>query len=76
LGGAERVGDHKTSMLQDLECGKQLELDAIVTAVVELADMTGAEAPTLRAVHAAVDLLSRCAGTASRGPTQLAGPHS
>lgn len=57
--GAAGVGHHKTSMLQDLEAGKQLELDAIVTAVVELADITGAEAPTLRAVHAAADLLAR-----------------
>ena len=42
LRGAENVGHHKTSMLQDLEAGKQLELDAIVTAVVEMADLTGA----------------------------------
>jgi 2-dehydropantoate 2-reductase len=54
--GAAGVGHHKTSMLQDLEAGKQLELDAIVTAVVEI---TGAEAPTLRAVHAAVELLAQ-----------------
>jgi 2-dehydropantoate 2-reductase len=59
LRGAEGVGHHKTSMLQDLEAGKQLELDAIVTAVVEMADITGAEAPNLRAVHAATDLLAR-----------------
>ncbi|WP_372344817.1 2-dehydropantoate 2-reductase [Streptomyces sp. KL116D] len=59
LRGAEGVGHHKTSMLQDLEAGKQLELDAIVTAVVEMADITGAEAPTLRTVHAATDLLAR-----------------
>jgi 2-dehydropantoate 2-reductase len=59
LRGAEGVGHHKTSMLQDLEAGKQLELDAIVTAVVEMADIAGAEAPNLRAVHAAIDLLSR-----------------
>ena len=59
LRGAENVGHHKTSMLQDLEAGKQLEIDAIVAAVVEMADITGAEAPTLRAVHATVDLLSR-----------------
>lgn len=58
LRGAERVGDHKTSMLQDLEAGKRLELDAIVTAVVEIADIAGAEAPTLRTVHAATDLLA------------------
>ncbi|MEB8343882.1 2-dehydropantoate 2-reductase [Streptomyces endophyticus] len=59
LRGAEGVGAHKTSMLQDLEAGKQLELDAIVTAVVEMADITGAEAPTLRAIHASTDLLAR-----------------
>jgi 2-dehydropantoate 2-reductase len=59
LRGAENVGHHKTSMLQDLEAGKQLELDAIVSAVVEMADLTGAAAPTLRTVHAATDLLAR-----------------
>jgi 2-dehydropantoate 2-reductase len=59
LRGAEGVGHHKTSMLQDLEADKQLELDAIVTAVVELADITGAEAPTLRTIHAATDLLAQ-----------------
>ena len=59
LRGAASVGHHKTSMLQDLEAGKQLELDAIISAVVELADITGAEAPTLRAIHAATDLLAR-----------------
>ncbi|WP_326719511.1 MULTISPECIES: 2-dehydropantoate 2-reductase [unclassified Streptomyces] len=59
LRGAEGVGHHKTSMLQDLEAGKQLELDAIVTAVVEMADISGADAPTLRAVHAATDLLAQ-----------------
>ncbi|MGI5135132.1 MULTISPECIES: 2-dehydropantoate 2-reductase [unclassified Streptomyces] len=66
LRGAEGVGDHKTSMLQDLEAGKQLELDAIVTAVVEMADISGAEAPTLRAIHAATDLLAQC-GAAGPG---------
>lgn len=59
LRGAENVGHHKTSMLQDLTAGKQLELDAIVTAVVEMADITGADAPTLRTIHAATDLLAR-----------------
>jgi 2-dehydropantoate 2-reductase len=59
LRGAGNVGHHKTSMLQDLEAGKQLELDAIMSAVVEIADITGAEAPTLRTIHAATDLLAR-----------------
>jgi 2-dehydropantoate 2-reductase len=62
LSGAERVGHHKTSMLQDFESGKQMELDAIIAAVVEIADMTGVEAPLLRTVHAAIDLLARTSG--------------
>jgi 2-dehydropantoate 2-reductase len=61
LRGAENVGHHKTSMLQDLEAGKELELDAIVTAVVEMADLTGAPAPTLRTIHSATELLARTA---------------
>jgi 2-dehydropantoate 2-reductase len=60
--GAERVGEHKTSTLQDLEAGKSLELAALVDAVVELADLTGVEAPTLRTVQALSDLLARSAG--------------
>lgn len=58
LAGAERAGEHKTSTLQDLEKGKPLELDVIMQAVVELADLTGAEAPTLRVVAALADLLN------------------
>ncbi|GAA3881392.1 2-dehydropantoate 2-reductase [Streptomyces lacrimifluminis] len=58
LAGAERVGDHRTSTLQDLERGKPLELDVLLTAVIELADITGVEVPTLRTVHAISDLLS------------------
>jgi 2-dehydropantoate 2-reductase len=64
LDGAERVGAHKTSTLQDLEACKPLELDAIIGAVVELADLTQVDAPSLRAVHAAVDLLARSLGLA------------
>lgn len=59
IDGAERVGHHKTSMLQDLEAGRELELDAVVGAVVELADITSAHAPTLRAVYATTHLLSQ-----------------
>src|SRR5919108_87528 len=58
LEGAEKVGDHKPSTLQDLEAGKPLELAAIVDAVVELADLTGVPAPSLRAVSAASGLLA------------------
>ncbi|WP_116198414.1 2-dehydropantoate 2-reductase [Amycolatopsis circi] len=61
IDGAWRVGHHKTSMLQDLEAGKPLEIDAIIGAVVELADLTGVQAPALRHVHAAIELLNRTA---------------
>lgn len=59
LAGAERVGDHRTSTLQDLEKGKPLELDVLLSAVVELADITGVPVPTLRTVEAISDLLAR-----------------
>ena len=62
LEGAEKVGDHKPSTLQDLEAGKPLELAAIVESVVELADLTGVEAPNLRAVSAASGLLAETLG--------------
>ena len=58
LAGAERTGEHKTSTLQDLEKGKPLELDAILAAVVELADLTGVPVPTLRVVNALAGLLN------------------
>ncbi|MEU6945098.1 2-dehydropantoate 2-reductase [Streptomyces sp. NPDC046316] len=58
LAGAERVGDHRTSTLQDLERGKPLELDVLLAAVVELAGITDVPVPTLRTVHALSDLLA------------------
>ncbi|WP_026361090.1 2-dehydropantoate 2-reductase [Amycolatopsis nigrescens] len=57
LAGAERTGEHKTSTLQDLEKGKPLELAAILTAVVELAELTGVDVPTMRVVNALANLL-------------------
>jgi 2-dehydropantoate 2-reductase len=59
LAGAERVGEHKTSTLQDLERGKPLELDVLLAAVVELAAMTGTKVPKLCAIHAVTDLLAQ-----------------
>ena len=59
IAGAEGVGKHKTSMLQDVEVGKPLEIDGMLGAVIELAEMTGVEVPTLRALYACVSLLSR-----------------
>ncbi|MDX1514424.1 MAG: 2-dehydropantoate 2-reductase [Gammaproteobacteria bacterium] len=58
IAGAERVGKHKTSMLQDVESGRSLETEAIIGAVVELGELTGVPTPTVRAVYHAVRLLS------------------
>jgi len=59
IAGAESVGKHKTSMLQDVEVGKALEIDGMLGAVVELAEVTGVEVPTLRALYACVSLLGK-----------------
>ena len=59
IAGAEGVGKHKTSMLQDVEAGKPLEIDGMLGVVVELAEMTGVEVPTLRALYACASLLNR-----------------
>jgi 2-dehydropantoate 2-reductase len=59
IAGAEKVGRHKTSMLQDVEAGRAPEIDALVGAVVELARLTGTPTPRIDAVYALVKLLSR-----------------
>ena len=56
--GAEKVGKHKTSMLQDVEAGKPLEIDGMLGVVIELANMTGVEVPALKSVYACVSLLN------------------
>jgi 2-dehydropantoate 2-reductase len=61
LDGAGEVGEHKTSMLQDLELGRPMETGAIISAVVELAELTGVEAPGLRALDGMVRLLAGAA---------------
>lgn len=58
LEGAEKVGHHKTSMLQDLEAGRPIELEPIVGAVIELAEKTGVDVPNLRAMYACTRLLA------------------
>ena len=59
IAGAEAVGAHKTSMLQDVEAGRALELEALVGAVVELGQITGTPTPTIEAVYAATSLLGQ-----------------
>ena len=57
IAGAERVGRHKTSMLQDAESGKALETEALIGAVVELGRLTGTPTPSIDAVYALTRLL-------------------
>ena len=59
IAGAQAVGSHKTSMLQDVEHGRGLELAALVGSVVELGRITGVATPTISAIHAAASLLDR-----------------
>jgi 2-dehydropantoate 2-reductase len=59
IAGAEAVGEHKTSMLQDVERGRALELDALLGTVVELARMTGTATPRIDAIYACATLLAR-----------------
>ena len=55
--GAERVGKHKTSTLQDVEAGRAVEVDALIGSVIELSELTDTPAPASRAVHALLKLL-------------------
>ena len=58
IAGAEKVGEHKTSMLQDLEAGRPIELEAVVGAVVELGERLHVPMPHTRAVYACTKLLA------------------
>lgn len=59
LAGVEKVGHHKTSMLQDVEAGRPLELEAIIGAVIELGDKMELSMPYTRAVYACAKLLDQ-----------------
>jgi 2-dehydropantoate 2-reductase len=58
IAGAEKIGEHKTSMLQDWESGRPLELEPLVGAVLELGEKLGIEMPHTRSVYACVKLMS------------------
>jgi 2-dehydropantoate 2-reductase len=58
IAGAQAVGQHKTSMLQDVEQGRPLELQALVAAVMELGRITQTPTPTIDAVYALTSLLA------------------
>jgi 2-dehydropantoate 2-reductase len=57
--GAEKVGKHKTSMLQDVEAGRPMEIDGMLGVVVELGEMTETPTPTLKALYACASLLNK-----------------
>lgn len=62
IAGAEKIGEHKTSMLQDFEAGRPLELDAIVGALVDLGDRLGLAIPHIRTVYACARLMIETRG--------------
>ena len=59
IAGAEKVGAHKTSMLQDVEAGRAIELEALVGAIVELGRLTETPTPHIDAVYACASLLAK-----------------
>jgi len=59
IAGAEKVGKHKTSMLQDVEAGRTPEIEALVGSVVELGRLTHTPTPCIDAVYALTTLLAR-----------------
>jgi 2-dehydropantoate 2-reductase len=59
IAGAERVGAHKTSMLQDVEHGRTIEIEALVGSVAELGRMTGTPTPHIDAIYACASLLAK-----------------
>ncbi len=59
IAGAEKVGAHKTSMLQDVEHGRPIEIEALVGSVVELGALTATPTPYISALYACASLLAK-----------------
>jgi len=74
IDGAARVGAHRTSMLQDLERGRPLELDALLTAVQEMGGIAGVKTPYIDAVLALTQQMGEVAGVYPVFPSQLCDP--
>ncbi len=66
MAGAEKVGEHKTSMLQDLEAGRPMELEALVGAVVELGERLGLPMTCTRTAYNCTKLLAQCRSSAGK----------
>jgi 2-dehydropantoate 2-reductase len=63
MGAAEKVGPHKTSMLQDLEAGRPMEIGALIGVIAELAQKLRIDTPTIDTVLALLKVRARVAGT-------------
>jgi 2-dehydropantoate 2-reductase len=70
IAGAEKIGKHKTSMLQDIEAGRGPEIDALVGSVIELARLTDTPTPHIDSAYALVKLLEQTM-TQARGGVRL-----
>ena len=70
IAGAEKVGAHKTSMLQDYEAGRPMEIEAVVGAVVELGGRLGVPMPSTSAVYACVKFLGERRGQPAAIPAE------
>ncbi len=67
IAGAESVGAHKTSMLQDVEAGRSLETEALIGSILEMAKITNTPAPAIESVYALVKLLNKVMLTEGSG---------
>lgn len=63
IAGAEKVGKHKTSMLQDIEVGKALEIDGLIGAVIEMAELTNVDVRSTETVYSLIRLLDHTVQT-------------
>ena len=71
MAGAEKVGAHKTSMLQDYEAGRPMELEAVVGAVIELGHRLGVPTPATRAMYACARFLDDARATQRAPRTEV-----
>ena len=72
IAGAEKIGAHKTSMLQDIEQGRPIELEALVGTVLELGRLTAVPTPAIAAVYACAKLLAKTLD-AAKSPLRVGG---
>jgi 2-dehydropantoate 2-reductase len=76
IAGAEKVGKHKTSMLQDVEAGRAPEIEALVGSVVELGRLTHTRTPHIDAVYALTTLLAQTVAGDGASASVAAHPHA